>query len=58
MADIEYRIDEAPLIDTHEHLWGEATYTDAGLDILRICSTTTSWPTQSSPAPRRGAFGD
>ena len=35
MADIEYRIDEAPLIDTHEHLWGEATYTDAGLDILQ-----------------------
>ena len=35
MIDLEYRIDEAPLIDTHEHLWGEATYTDAGPDILQ-----------------------
>ena len=35
MTDLEYRIDEAPLIDTHEHLWGEATYTDAGPDILQ-----------------------
>ncbi len=34
MTDLEYRIDEVPLIDTHEHLWGEATYTDAGPDIL------------------------
>ena len=35
MTDLEYRIDEVPLIDTHEHLWGEATYTDAGPDILQ-----------------------
>ena len=35
MTDLEHLIEDAPLIDTHEHLWDEATYTGAGPDVLR-----------------------